>query len=100
MKVRLTRKAVAQIDQLFEEISSSRETLSDLNRRLTLELVRLAGSPDGYDRTDIPGLYVLHVGLFPYLVFFSINGTLQEVHVLAVRPASTRRSRPGSSALP
>ena len=86
MRIRYTRKALAQLDQIYSYIESHNPSAAKrVKAHIKHAIGRLARTPYSYRATEHPGIRVLSIGRYPYLVFYSVHEDLQEVHILRVR---------------
>jgi len=86
VKVRYTRKALAQIDAIFSFIERENPRAAEaVDARIKRAIGRLARFPYSCRATDRLGIRVLPIVRYPYLVFYSVDEAKQEVHILRVR---------------
>ena len=96
MKLRYASRAHADIAEIYQYIAkrNSRAATAVVRRiRTTSEL--LARFPDLDRETDIPGIRVLPISRYPYLVYHRLRG--DEVVIVHIRHA--RRDQPGDEQL-
>jgi toxin ParE1/3/4 len=86
VKIRYTRKALAQLDQIYSFIEAHNpRAAKSVNIRIKRAIGRLAGFPYSCRETDRPGIRVLPIVRYPYLVFYIVDEAAQEVQILRVR---------------
>src|SRR5688572_23496758 len=95
MKVSYSRRALAQLEEIFSYIalenSSAAANLIDRIEALVLLLGQL---PQMGRSTGRPGVRVIGVPGYPYLIFYRILESRDELRILRVRH-SARRPLPG-----
>lgn len=92
MKVRFTRPARADLDQIHKYIRKfNPEAASRVMARLMEVSWSLRDLPEQGRQTDEPGVLMLVVPQLHYFVFYRITGN--EVHVVHVRHTSRSRWR-------
>ena len=86
MKIRYTRKALAQLDQIYSTIEAhNARAAKNVNARIKRAIGRLARFPYSCRETERPGIRVLAIVRYPYLVFYAVDEAAQEVQILRVR---------------
>lgn len=86
MKVRYTPKALAQLEQIYSYIEAHNATAANrIKTRPRQAIERLGRHPYSCRASEHPGIRVLSIVRYPYLVFCSVDEGAQEVHVLRVR---------------
>ena len=94
MKIRYTRKALAQLDQIYLYIEARNPSAAKrVKARIKQAIQRLARHPYSCRATQHRGIRVLSVVRFPYLVFYSVDDVAREVHVLRIRHGAQDPSR-------
>lgn len=90
MKVRFTATAFAELNQVFEHIAreNPRAAVAVLERIGQL-VGRISEFPHMAYATDEPGVRVIPVGRFPYLIFYTVGSG--DVVILHVRHAARLR---------
>jgi toxin ParE1/3/4 len=89
VRLRVTRRAAAQIEQALDYIEA--ESLQGANRlreRLRTLFLLLEQHPYAGQATDLPGVRRLIVSPYPYLIFYRVTG--EEVIVQRMRHTSRR----------
>jgi addiction module RelE/StbE family toxin len=95
MRVRYTEAALADLNAIFSYIAKDNpKAATFVVGRIEQVVSRIGDFPYMAHGTDEPGVRVIPVGRFPYLLFYSVSG--QEVVILHVRHAA--RSRPWEKA--
>lgn len=86
MRIRYTRKALAQLDAIYSYIEArdSRAAMA-VKSRINRAISRLASLPYSCRPTKWPGIRVLSIVRYPYLVFYTVDEVAQEVQILRVR---------------
>jgi addiction module RelE/StbE family toxin len=93
VKLRVTRRAAAQIEEALNYIEAeSLQTANHMRGRIQALLLLLEQHPYAGQATDLPGVRRLTVGPYPYLIFYRVAG--DEVIVQRMRHTS-RRPLPG-----
>ena len=86
MKVRYTPKALAQLDQIYSYIEAhDPRAAKRVKARIKQAIERLARHPYSCRASEHPGIRVLSIVRYPYLVFYSVDEAAQEVHILRIR---------------
>jgi addiction module RelE/StbE family toxin len=86
VKIRYTRKALAQLDQIYLYIEGHNPRAAKrVKARIKQAIGRLARHPYSCRATEHPGIRLLSVVRFPYLVFYSVDDAAREVHILRIR---------------
>ena len=94
MRIRYTRKALAQIDEIFAFIEARDERAARaVSARIERAIGQLARFPHSGRPTSIPGIRVLSVTRYRYLVFHIVNEVDREVYILRVRHAAQNPAR-------
>jgi addiction module RelE/StbE family toxin len=89
VKIRYTRKAVAQLDAIYSYIEADNPRAAKaVKARIQRAISRLAQFPYSCRATARPGIRVLSIVRYPYLVFYSVDEGAQEVHILRIRHAA------------
>ena len=89
MKIRYTPKALAQLDAIYSFIESHNPRAAKaVEARIQRAIGRLARFPYSCRATDPPGIRVLPIVRYPYLVFYAVDEAAQEVQILRVRHSS------------
>jgi addiction module RelE/StbE family toxin len=74
VKVRYTRKALAQLDQIYSYIEAHNPTAAKrVKARIKRSIARLERHPHSCRATEHPGIRVLPIVRYPYLVFYSVD---------------------------
>ncbi len=74
MKVRYTENASAEISRIFEYIARENPSAADaIVRRLENVLAKLVLFPHMGRTCDIPGVFVVPLGRYPYAVYYTIE---------------------------
>jgi addiction module RelE/StbE family toxin len=86
VKIVYTRKALAQIDQIYSYIEARNPAAAlKVKTRIRLSIDRLAHRPYLARMSDRPGVRVLTVTRYPYIVLYSVDEAAQQVRILRVR---------------
>jgi toxin ParE1/3/4 len=86
VNIRYTRRALAQLDQIFSYIAMHNPRAAKrVQARIKRSIARLTLLPYSCRETDRPGIRVLPIVRYPYLIFYSVHEVAQEVHILRVR---------------
>jgi addiction module RelE/StbE family toxin len=90
MKVRITRPALDDLEQIYTYISKENPAAASwVVTRLLDRAMELADTPLQGRRVDEPNTRVIVVPRFRYFVFYAIEG--DEIHVTHFRHTSRRR---------
>jgi toxin ParE1/3/4 len=91
-KVRYTPRALGDLDGIFEYITAQNPRAARAVKSRIIERIQsLARFPASGPETATPGLRMLTVGRYPYLVFYEIDEAGKEVAVVHIRHASRER---------
>jgi toxin ParE1/3/4 len=94
VEIRYTRKALAQPDQIYLCIEARNPSAAKrVKARIKQEIQRLARHPYSCRATEHPGIRVLSVVRYLYLVFYSVDDVAREVHILRIRHGAQDPSR-------
>jgi addiction module RelE/StbE family toxin len=94
VKVRYTRKALAQLDQIYSYIEAHNPTAAKrVKARIERSIARLERHPHSCRATEHPGIRVLPIVRYPYLVFYSVDEGANEVHILRIRHSASDPSK-------
>ena len=95
MIVRYTRRAQAQLDEIHSYIEShDPRAARAVVAYIRDSIARLGWFPERYRKTDrLPGVRMLPIVRYPYLVFYTIDATAEEVWILGIRHSSRDPSR-------
>jgi toxin ParE1/3/4 len=86
VKIRYTRKALVQLDRICSYIEEHNpQAAKRVNARIKNSIARLAVFPYSCRESDRPGIRVLPIVGYPYLVFYSVDDATEEVRILRVR---------------
>lgn len=86
MKVRYSRRALAQLDDIYNYIEAhDAQAAAAVKARIKRSIDRLARFPYSGRATDNPSIRLLAIRRYPYLVFYSVDDDAREVHILRVR---------------
>lgn len=86
MKVRYTQKALAQLEQVYFYIEAhDPKAAVRVKARIKRAIEHLARHPYSCRVSAHPGIRVLPIVRYPYLVFYSVDEPTQEVRILRVR---------------
>jgi toxin ParE1/3/4 len=89
VRLRVTRRAAAQIEQALDYIEvESVQGANRLRERLRTLFLLLEQHPYAGQATDLPGVRRLTVSSYPYLIFYRVTG--EEVIVQRMRHTSRR----------
>lgn len=76
----------AQLDQIYSYIEAHNPSAATkVNTRIKGDIARLARHPYSGRTTEHPGVRLLSVVRYPYLVFYSVDESAKEVHILRIR---------------
>ena len=89
MKIRYSRRALLQLEEIlfYTEQHNPRAALS-VNAAIKRKIGLLGRFPYSSGMTDRPGVRVLPIVRYPYLVFYSVDEEAREVHILRIRHAA------------
>ncbi len=94
MRIRYTRKALAQLDDIYAFIEARNPRAAyAVNAHIKRAIGRLARFPRSGPQTDIAQIRVLPVVRYRYLVFYAVDEQAQEVHILRIRHSSQDPNR-------
>jgi len=86
VKIVYTRKALGQIDQIYRYIDARDPAAAlKVKARIRRSIDRLANRPYSARPSDRPGVRVLTVTRYPYIVLYNVNESAQQVRILRVR---------------
>jgi plasmid stabilization system protein ParE len=86
LKIRYTRKALAQLDEIFRFIEARNPDAALAVRWHIIRAIgRLARFPLSSRQTDITGVRVLPITRYRYNVFYAVDEAAREVHILRIR---------------
>jgi toxin ParE1/3/4 len=86
VRIRYTRRALEQLDAIYSYIEAEDPRgARRVNARIKRAINRLARFPFSCRETDRSGVRVLPIVRYPYLVFYSVDESASEVHILRVR---------------
>jgi len=86
VKIVYTRKALAQIDRICSYIEAYDSAAAlKVKTRIKRSIDRLAHRPYSARPSDRPGVRVLTVTRYPYIVLYSVDESVQQVRILRVR---------------
>ena len=89
MKIRYRPAAIAQLDAIFAYIYEHNPAAAGrVVRTIKQSIDRLAEFPYSARSSEIAGIRELPVVRYPYIVFYSVDDRVQEVHILRVRHTS------------
>ena len=89
MKIRYRPTAIAQLDAIFRNIAAhSPNSAARVVRKIKLSIDRLAEFPYSARASAVPGIRELPIVRYPYIVFYAVDDSAQEDHVLRVRHTS------------
>ncbi len=91
-KVCYTPRAIGDLDGIFRFIAEQNpQAARVVKSRIKERIQSLAIFPASGPETASPGLRMLAVGRYPYLVFYEIDDTAKLVAILHIRHASRDR---------
>ena len=94
MKVRYTAKALKQLDEIFSYIAEQNPGAARrVKAKIKGAIKRLGRHPYSARPTERPGIRVLAVVRYPYLVFYTVDENAREVHILRIRHSSQDTAR-------
>jgi toxin ParE1/3/4 len=94
VKIRYTSKALEQLDAIYSYIEAhSPRAAPAVKARVQRAIGRLAHFPYSCRATSHPGIRVLSIVRYPYLVFYTVDEGAQEVQILRVRHAAQDPAR-------
>jgi toxin ParE1/3/4 len=86
VKVRYTRKALVQLDEIYSYIEAHNPSAAQrVKSRIKQSIARLGRNPYSCRATETPGVRLLSIVRYPYLVFYSVDEVAREVHILRIR---------------
>ncbi len=96
MKVRFSRRALAQLQEIHNYIAPFNPRAAGRAVARIEELCeKLSDFPGMGHATDQPGVRVLPVVRYPYLIFYTVLAEAEEVRILRVRHGRRRPLQPG-----
>jgi toxin ParE1/3/4 len=91
-KVRYTPQAIGDLDFIFNDVAKHNpRAASAVKSRIRKRIESLALFPLSGPETAKPGLRMLVVGRYPYLVFYEVDRAAKQVAIVHVRHASRER---------
>lgn len=91
MRVRYNRRAVLQLAAIFDYIAADNPMAAAAVTRRVETVVALIGRYPAMGRpTDKPGVRVLSIPPYPYVIFYKVSEDRGEVRVLRVRHTARR----------
>jgi addiction module RelE/StbE family toxin len=94
VRIRYTPKALAQLDAIYTYIEARNpRAASAVKARINRAIGRLAHFPYSCRATVHPGIRVLSIVRYPYLVFYTVDEAAQEVQILRVRHSARNPAR-------
>ncbi len=91
-KVRYTPRALGDLDGIFEYIAEQNPRAARaVKARIRERIESLARFPASGPESATPGLRMLVVGRYPYLVFYEIDEAKKHVAIVHIRHASRER---------
>jgi addiction module RelE/StbE family toxin len=89
MKVRYTRRALANIERIFRTVARDNPAAAQrVVDRIDDLIGHLADAPRMAEVTDIPGIRRLPTGRFPYLIFY--EAAAEEIIIHHIRHGARR----------
>jgi toxin ParE1/3/4 len=86
VKIRYRPAALAQIDAIFSYIEThDPDAALRVKQTIKKTIDRLANFPYSARPSAIPGIRELPISRYPYIVFYTVEEVMQEVHILRVR---------------
>jgi addiction module RelE/StbE family toxin len=94
VKIRYSTRALAQLDEIYSYIAEhDRSASRRVQARIKRSIDRLADFPHSGRETSISGVRLLSVIKYPYLIFYMVDATAGEVHILRIRHGARDPSR-------
>jgi toxin ParE1/3/4 len=94
VNVRYTPKALAQLDAIYSFIESHNPRAGTaVKARIKRAIERLTRFPYSCRVTKQPGVRVLPIVRYPYLIFYAVDEAAQEIHILRVRHSAQDPAR-------
>ena len=94
MKVRYSSRALRQLDDFFVFIETDNPAAARrVMTRIQRSIDRLTQFPYSCRETERPGIRVMSIVRFPYLVFYRVDEAAQEVQILRVRHSARNPKR-------
>jgi toxin ParE1/3/4 len=94
VKLRYSTKALAQLEEIYTYIAArSPASAGRVQARIKRSIDRLAGFPYSGRETEMPGVRLLSVVSYPYLIFYAVDAAADEVRVLRIRHGAQDPSR-------
>ncbi len=91
-KVRYTPRALGDLDAIFKYIAEQNPRAARaVKSRIRERIQSLARFPASGPETAAPGLRMLAVGRYPYLIFYEIDDGAKHVAIVHIRHASRDR---------
>ncbi|MBR1272521.1 type II toxin-antitoxin system RelE/ParE family toxin [Bradyrhizobium sp. AUGA SZCCT0222] len=92
MKLRVTKRAAAQIEEALDYIEAeSPQTANHMRGRIQALFLLLERHPHAGQATDLPGVRRVTVSPYPYLIFYRVTGDaviVQRMRHTSRRPLS------------
>ena len=94
MRIRYTRKALVQLDAILQFVhEQSPRGAMKIKRSIVSSISRLTRFPYSCRETEYPGIRLLSITKYRYLVFYAVDDAKQEVQILRIRHSSQDPSR-------
>lgn len=94
MKLRYSTKALAQLAEIYTYIEVRNPVgARRVQARIKRSIDRVVDFPYSGRETDMPNVRVLSVIGHPFLIFYRVDASTEEVHVLRVRHGAQDPSR-------
>jgi toxin ParE1/3/4 len=94
VKIRYTPKALARLDAIYSYIEAHNpRAATAVKARIRRAIDRLARFPYSCRATARPGIRVLPIVRYPYLVFYTVDEAAREVRIPRVRHSAQDPAR-------
>jgi toxin ParE1/3/4 len=92
MKIRYSRSAAKQISEIYNYVAEDNRAAADRFVRRVERLAALVADFPGIGRpADEPGVRVIGLRPFPYLMFYSVAENATELHILQISHMARQR---------
>jgi toxin ParE1/3/4 len=98
VKVTYSRRALVQLDRIFAYIAQNNAAAaSEVVARIEAGAALIGEYPNIGRASDLPGIRLLPISRYPYLIFYTVLSDKGEVRILSVRHAAQAGMRASSS---
>jgi addiction module RelE/StbE family toxin len=90
VKIRYRPTALAELDAIFARITAQNPAVAQrvMAASIKRSIDLLADFPRSARQSEIPGIREMPIVRYPYIVFYTIDDAVEEVHILRVRHTS------------